>query len=491
MRHLPNDGEHCRSVMNRSLAFAQGPARISEVSDDGSGTLTACSGFHDMNNHVLGTGGEQRANERRARSGVVEDRGDMRWTKRRQRDTTPVDVATATCTTEHISQDANGTFQVSREAVVRYGHTYQRLLVEGHARVHLGDQIVVNHYYGQPRIARGHTEQDEATEDNTDDDMTLAATQLLQNFEGNTAQLLRFLRLTAAKLPLPKQIEFKFVALEDALGETMFIDTGFVTDWTSFHYVLSRSFRNRPGHARVARGGYRLADQAQATLLFSPVRPAVAFDGLFEPGKYVQMSIIFQLDELEDEHCARCGLAQALGCSGEIVCERCNFRYQDCFDDYQLDPDYGERTLDPRAEEREQHRRERNLKSDLPGHSHRIGIARDIGFNTESEEIRPDSANSRNANSTPQKSAMHGNDANGDSAHDSGTSELDRVTSNGSEHTSNTNESRAGSTPRIRFMATDLDSEEIYRPRARRNSATHTRRRRSSIYYRENEGEDE
>lgn len=104
--------------------------------------------------------------------------------------------------------------------------------------------------------------------------------------------------------------------------------------------------------------------------------------------------------------------------------------------------------------------------------------------------LSPDSANSRNANSPPQKSAMRRNDANGDPAHDSGMSGLDRVMSNGSGHTSKTNESRAGSTTRIRFAATDLDSEEIYRPRARRNSSTGTRGRRSSIYYRETEGGD-
>lgn len=102
---------------------------------------------------------------------------------------TPVGAATAAQTANHISQDDNGTFQVSRETVVRYGHSYQRLLVEGQARVHLGGQIVVNHYYGQPAPTRAHSRPLEVGKEEDNSLVVLAAAQLLQNFKGDPAQL--------------------------------------------------------------------------------------------------------------------------------------------------------------------------------------------------------------------------------------------------------------------------------------------------------------
>lgn len=103
---------------------------------------------------------------------------------------------------------------------------------------------------------------------------------------------------------------------------------------------------------------------------------------------------------------------------------------------------------------------------------------------------------SQHAIPTAQKSAMRRSDsnANTDGAHDSGMSgmsSVERVATNGSAHTAQTTASRAGSTARIRFVdehGNEADGE--FRPRARRNSSTGTRGRRSSIYFRETEGGD-
>jgi protein-serine/threonine kinase len=70
---------------------------------------------------------------------------------------------------------------------------------------------------------------------------------------------------------------------------------------------------------------------------------------------------------------------------------------------------------------------------------------------------------------------------------------IERVLSNGSVQTTQTTESRAGSTARIRFAPGydgETDADRAYRPRPRRNSSTGTRGRRSSIYYREHEDGD-
>lgn len=80
---------------------------------------------------------------------------------------------------------------------------------------------------------------------------------------------------------------------------------------------------------------------------------------------------------------------------------------------------------------------------------------------------------------TPQDSGM------------SGMSSLEPAITNGSGKTAFTSTSRAGSTARIRFAENhEADGDGEYVPRARRNSSTGTRGRRSSIYYRETEGGD-
>lgn len=89
---------------------------------------------------------------------------------------------------------------------------------------------------------------------------------------------------------------------------------------------------------------------------------------------------------------------------------------------------------------------------------------------------------------------MRRNDSNSDAAQDSGVSgmsNVERIATNGSVQTAQTSASRAGSTTRIRFAEEpDVDVDGMVRPRARRNSSTGTRGRRSSIYYRETEGGD-
>ena len=101
----------------------------------------------------------------------------------------------------------------------------------------------------------------------------------------------------------------------------------------------------------------------------------------------------------------------------------------------------------------------------------------------------------RNATtSAQQKSALRRDDSSSDAAQDSGVSgmsNVERIATNGSVQTAVTSASRAGSTARIRFAEEpDIDIDGTVRPRARRNSSTGTRGRRSSIYHRETEGGD-
>ncbi|KAM0718574.1 hypothetical protein Q7P37_005644 [Cladosporium fusiforme] len=118
------------------------------------------------------------------------------------------------------------------------------------------------------------------------------------------------------------------------------------------------------------------------------------------------------------------------------------------------------------------------------------------GYFEKSESSRSKEDAAQSPTPTAHKSAMRRNDSNSnnDAAHDSGMSgmsSVERVATNGSVQTAQTSASRAGSTTRIRFVDENgNETEESTRPRARRNSSTGTRGRRSSIYYRETEDGD-
>lgn len=170
-------------------------------------------------------------------------------------------------------------------------------------------------------------------------------------------------------------MEVKFAILEDALGETVYIDTGFVTDWTSFHRILSRSFQTRPGYDRVARGRYRIADQDHANNLVDPTLPHLAFDYLFRPGQCVQMSILFFPEEVRQDECARRGWALVPVFRIENVCSRCNFRYHGQVVDYNRRTKATEVPDDRSVVKSGTSDRGPSLASDLPGCFRRIGIA--------------------------------------------------------------------------------------------------------------------
>lgn len=129
--------------------------------------------------------------------------------------------------------------------------------------------------------------------------------------------------------PLSSLFGSRMVLFEDALGRFERIDINVVTDWTSFHYNLTRAFADQPGHRRVAVAGYRLSDQTQGAQLVDPRRPP-PFASVFMRNKHVRMSIHFAWDEVSLECCPKCGLKQICELNKETTCKAkaCGFSYR-------------------------------------------------------------------------------------------------------------------------------------------------------------------
>lgn len=116
---------------------------------------------------------------------------------------------------------------------------------------------------------------------------------------------------------------------EDALGRFERIDINVVTDWTSFHYNLTRAFADQPGHRRVAVAGYRLFEHAQDSQLIDPRHPP-PFASVFVRNRHVRMSIHFAWDEVSLECCPKCGFKQTCELEKETTCQAkaCGFSYR-------------------------------------------------------------------------------------------------------------------------------------------------------------------
>lgn len=175
------------------------------------------------------------------------------------------------------------------------GHRYKRLRISGQARLHAGDQITVNNFYGPVAELQSRLAEEVRSGGGDAAVVVLAATILLVVCMETVTCFLTQLQRIITPGSLPAQIQRRTAVFEDALGRFNTIDIDFVVDWTSFHLSLTRAFRNQPGFRRVADAGYRLFDQPQ--YLIDPRSPP-AFASVFSSGRHVRMCVRFAWTEV-------------------------------------------------------------------------------------------------------------------------------------------------------------------------------------------------
>lgn len=224
----------------------------------------------------------------------------------------------------------------------RPGHSYRQVYSDGNARVHVGDSYAgttINHnYFGLCAAMNMRLDQDiEPSEEAAI--LRLAAVIIVAAIANAIVQPFLLLQNALHRAiphavqrrvtPLSSLFGSRMVLFEDALGRFERIDINVVTDWTSFHYNLTRAFADQPGHRRVAVAGYRLFDHAQSTQLIDPRRPP-PFASVFMRNKHVRMSIHFAWDEVSLECCPKCGLKQICELDKETTCKAkaCGFSYR-------------------------------------------------------------------------------------------------------------------------------------------------------------------
>ena len=225
----------------------------------------------------------------------------------------------------------------------RHGHAFSQVHTNGNARVHMGDSFgegtTINHnYFGICAAMNMRLSQDiEPAEEAAI--LRLAAVIIVAAVANIIVQPFLLLRnflhraipdaVQRQATPLSSLFGSRMVLFEDALGRFERLDINVVTDWTSFHYNLTRAFADQPGHRRVAVAGYRLFDHAQDSQLIDPRRPP-PFASVFVRNRHVRMSIHFAWDEVSLECCPKCGLKQTCELEKETTCraKACGFRYR-------------------------------------------------------------------------------------------------------------------------------------------------------------------
>lgn len=204
------------------------------------------------------------------------------------------------------------------------GHRFKRLRISGQARLHAGDQITVNNFYGPVAELQSRLAEEARSGGGDAAVVVLAATILLVVCMETVTCFLTRLQCIITPGSLPAQIQRRTAMFEDALGRFNTIDIDFVVDWTSFHFNLTRAFRNQPGFRRVADAGYRLFDQPQ--YMIDPRRPP-AFASVFSSGRHVRMCVHFAWTEVSHQQCPACGLLQDCRIGTETTCTKCSFLY--------------------------------------------------------------------------------------------------------------------------------------------------------------------
>lgn len=118
----------------------------------------------------------------------------------------------------------------------RRGHSYQRVLINDNARVHMGDQITVNNNFHDVPVAV-HTQLAEVQVrlNGEKTDTFIAMTALAVALIKTVIRFLDLLQRLMSASALPAQIKFQTAIFEDAYGRLQTIDIRFIVDWSSFH----------------------------------------------------------------------------------------------------------------------------------------------------------------------------------------------------------------------------------------------------------------
>jgi hypothetical protein len=97
--------------------------------------------------------------------------------------------------------------------------------------------------------------------------------------------------------------------LEDAIGRVSTITLDFITSYDALTAVLQVRFQGMPGSKKVLKKEYALQNRATG----KDVDVTQRFEGVFLPGVWYNMSMIFQIvqseekEDVEQEACPRCG----------------------------------------------------------------------------------------------------------------------------------------------------------------------------------------
>lgn len=248
--------------------------------------------------------------------------------------------------------DENAVARDGNSALMRSGHSYERVQATGHAHVHLGDrikdQVIINHnYLGLFAAMDVRLSQNAETQDKVA--IVRLAASIIVMVVLNA--MVRFLFLLQGMMycTLPKVVRRRLPGLldaihtpamlfEDALGRFERIDLNVVADWTTFHYNLTCAFVNKPGYRRVAVAGYRLFDRTRSSELIDPKQPPL-FASVFRPYRHLRMSIHFEWSEVSVDVCPKCGLEQACEAGKETTCknQHCGFHYRSEVEDSRVE----------------------------------------------------------------------------------------------------------------------------------------------------------
>lgn len=190
-----------------------------------------------------------------------------------------------------VSHDGDTLARPRAGASAFAGHSYSDVVITAQARVHLGDSIknVVNNFYGAGAARKGGLGNDDTA-------LVQAILELLAAVM-HTAQCICTLSgrtMTAVSILLPSS---HLAYFEDALGRRRQIDVQFIGDWTSFHFILVRTFRNELYAQDVTDFKYRLFGRSGGKDFVDPQMPP-PYASVFKAGRHVQMSFHSEVDAM-------------------------------------------------------------------------------------------------------------------------------------------------------------------------------------------------
>lgn len=245
-------------------------------------------------------------------------------------------------TTKNLTENDISAVQLGGATDSSRGHYFHNVLAKDNARVLMGDQHIVNNNYSDSfeginiilqRFRDAGPEERAAIVHLAASVIAVAA---LHAFIQHLFRVVGRVHPAApgvVKQGMPSllsKIGYRFAIFEDAFGRIKSIDIDIFTDWTAFHEELTKDFKNKPGHRRVAVAQYRLFDQAYSDHIIDPRDPP-PFASLFRPKAHVLMSVHFESHEIPSLiRCPKCRMEQAYERGAETACKSsgCGLRYR-------------------------------------------------------------------------------------------------------------------------------------------------------------------